>query len=228
MSSASLVLPHLLPHHSCLGLRAPCLLSLWPAKAHLPQCLHLPLWPTKACLPQCLHLPWRQLEPQQWTMKLSLKSKNDIFEPSAFLKPDQHSYSEGGMSKLFCPPGQEVPKYLTSWDFASLAQSFAGLPYGDDSVLGPSMFKWLEKKNFSWAWLTHLSWGPEFSLHSSCTNNLSDHGWRFQRLKRLPSCMLVLKAVFTIHCWLFPNLFSALVPQKGKRKCSKWLMCTNY
>lgn len=222
MSPASLVLPHLLLHHSYLGLRAPCLLSLWP---------------TKAPLPQCLHLPWRQLNPPQWTMKLSLKTKKDIFEPLALLKPDQHSYPEGAMSKLFCPPCQVVPKCLTSWDLASLAQSFAGLPHGDDSVLGPSMFKWLEKKNFSWTWLTHLGWGPEFSLHSSCTNNLSYHWWRFQLRNRqpgvpystnLPSCMLVLKTVFTIHCWLFPNLFSAFVSQKGKRKCSKWLMCTNY
>lgn len=78
VSPASLVLPHLLPYQPCLDL--------------------LPLCPTKAPPPRCLHPPWRPLK-QHWSMKLSLKTKNDIFEPLAFLQQDQHPPPGGGMSR---------------------------------------------------------------------------------------------------------------------------------
>lgn len=123
MSPASLVLPHLLPHQPCLDL--------------------LPLCPIKAPLPRRLHPSWKRPKQQHWSMKLSLKIENDIFEPLALFQPDQHPHPGGGMSR--CPVFPV--KRLQSLPF--LLQSFAVFPYGNDSVLRLPMFKWLEKIFFS-------------------------------------------------------------------------------
>lgn len=203
------VLPHLLPHLPFMDLRAPCL---------------LPLRPTKALQPWCLHLPRRLHR----NMKSSLK-ENDIFEPSVLLKPGQHSYAEGGLSKLFCPPCRETPKHLTPWDLAPLAQSLAGFPYGDDSVSGLAMFKWSEEKNFSPAWLTHVDgvqsflFTPFVQLISFITHE-DFSCWRGCHLE--PA---LLKLVFVICYWLLPSLFSAFVSQLRKRNVqAKWLLLTDY
>lgn len=152
MSPASLVLPHLLPHHPCLDFRTLCL---------------LPLCPTKGPLPRYLHLLWRWLKPQCGAMKLSLKMENNVL--GAFSPPQARSTSlpwrkhvQGILSSC-----QEVPQHLALWDLPPLLNHLLHSHMRMTpvfSVLGPPMFKWLEK-NFNWARLIHPGWGPVFPFH---------------------------------------------------------------
>ncbi|XP_019650166.1 uncharacterized protein LOC105235550 isoform X1 [Ailuropoda melanoleuca] len=127
-SPATLVLPHLLPHQPHLDL-----LPLCSTKAPLPS--------TKAPLPTCLHPPWRQLKQQHWSMKLSSKIKNDSFEPLALLQPDQHLHPGEGVSRCLLLPAKRLQSIWLHESLPFLPQSFAVFPYGNDSVLGPPIFK---------------------------------------------------------------------------------------
>lgn len=85
---------------------------------------------------------------------------NDIFEPSALLKPGQHSYSEGGMSKLSCLLCQEVPQHLSSRGLAPLAQSFTGIPTWWWLSLGATDVQMIGKEKLPLSLVDSSSRGP--------------------------------------------------------------------
>lgn len=149
MSPAFLVLPHPLLHRPSMDLWVFCLPLLSPAKAPPPRCLHL-LW-------------WRW-KPQHGTMKLSLKIKNDMFEPLALLKQINTLTLKGARPRCSLLPAKSFQSFgfMKSYSFCSV---ICWIPIGNASFVGPPMCKRLEKKHLQLCQVDSPWQGPRvFSL----------------------------------------------------------------